>query len=91
MKHTNLIFAEHEMLLKKTDLLESQIQHYKEVVDNCEETDSINQNLLSLNKEYYETHIQNLNSQLKKTTKKKNLYKVGAIGSLALFIFALIK
>lgn len=74
------------MLLKKVDLLESQTQQYKELVTNLEKADSINKEVLSLNTEYWETNTKKLNSQLKKTTRQRNL----SIAALCAALFSLI-
>lgn len=87
LKQTNLIFAEHNMLLKKTDLLESQIVQYKKLVKNCEENDSLCSELLVYNEKLYLEKLSTVNKQLKKETKKRKLFQFGALGLLLLAIF----
>ena len=93
LKQTNLIFAEHDMLLKKVDLLESQTQQYKLLVSNYEENDSLNQRLLEDQKTYYISRLSSLNKDLSKERKKKRLYKYGLFGTIgaALLAFIFIK
>lgn len=90
LKHTNLIFAEHNMLLEKTDLLESQTQQYKELIRNYEYNDSLHLELLESNKTYYLSRISALNDSLKKETKKRKLSQFGMFGIGGLAILALL-
>lgn len=90
LKHTNLIFAEHQMLLKKVDLLESQTQQYKLLVSNYEENDSVNKRLLEVQKEYYIGRLSSLKENLYNETKKKSLYKYGMFGTIGAAILAII-
>lgn len=90
LKHTNLIFAEHNMLLKKTDLLESQTQQYKKLIRNYEYNDSLHLELLESNKTYYLSRISVLNDSLKKETKKRKLSQFGMFGIGGLAILALL-
>ena len=78
------------MLLKKVDLLESQTQHYKLLVSNYEENDSLNQRLLEVQKTYYIDRLSSLNKELSKERKKKRLYKFGMFGTLGAAVLALI-
>ena len=93
LKHTNIIFAEHKMLLEKVDLLESQTQQYKLLIRNYEQSDSLNSELLESNKNYYLSKISALNDSLKKETKKRKLSQLGmgGIGILAILAIILIK
>ena len=90
LKHTNLIFAEHEMLLKKVDLLESQTQHYKELIKNYDYNDSLSSELLEANKIYYLGKIATINETIKKEKKKRKIYQLGTFGSISIAILALI-
>ena len=90
MKHTNLIFAEHQMLLKKVDLLESQARQYKLMIHNYEETDSLNQKFVEAQESYYINRLSSLNESLNKEKKKKTLYKAGLFGTIGAAILALI-
>jgi len=78
------------MLLKKTDLLESQTQQYKELIRNYEYNDSLHLELLESNKTYYLSRISALNDSLKKETKKRKLSQFGMFGIGGLAILALL-
>ena len=90
MKHTNLIFAEHNMLLKKVDLLESQTRQYKKLIRNYEQNDSLHSELLESNKIYYLNKLDALDKELKRETRKKKAYKIGMVGSIVAAVFAII-
>ena len=90
LKHTNLIFAEHQMLLKRVDLLESQTQQYKLLVNNYEENDSVNKRLLEVQKDYYIGRLSSLKENLYNETKEKSLYKYGMFGTIGAAILAII-
>ena len=90
LKHTNLIFAEHQMLLKRVDLLESQTQQYKLLVSNYEENDSVNKRLLEVQKDYYIGRLSSLKENLYNETKKKSLYKYGMFGTIGAALLAII-
>jgi len=78
------------MLLKKVDLLESQTRQYKELIRNCELNDSLNSELLEVNKTYYLSKVSLLNEELKKETKKRKIYQLGTFGSITLAVLAII-
>ena len=78
------------MLLKKVDLLESQTQQYKLLVNNFEVKDSLSQKLLEDQKSYYIGRLSSLKENLYNETKKKSLYKAGMFGTLGAAILALI-
>lgn len=90
LKHTNLIFAEHQMLLKKVDLLESQTQQFKKLITNYEQSDSLHQEVVSTQKSYYIKKLASVNKDLKKETKKRKSYQAGFYGTLVAAILALI-
>jgi hypothetical protein len=90
LKHTNLIFAEHHMLLEKVDLLESQTQHYKKLIRNYEQNDSLNLEVVETQKVYYLEKLASFNEELKKETKKRKVYQAGLIGTVGAAILALI-
>lgn len=90
LKQTNLIFAEHNMLLKKVDLLESQTQQYKLLVDNCEKKDSLNKSLLENQKSYYIGRLSSLKETLFNESRKKSLYKYGMFGTICVALLAII-
>ena len=78
------------MLLEKVDLLESQTQHYKELVRNYEQNDSLNSEVVETQKVYYLEKLASFNEALKKETKKRKAYQAGLIGTLGAAILALI-
>lgn len=90
LKHTNLIFAEHKMLLEKVDLLESQTRQYKELIKNYERNDTLQESIIVANKEYYTGVIDNLNIQLKKQKRKNFLTNAGWIGGVGAAVLTLI-
>lgn len=78
------------MLLKKVDLLESQTQQYKLLVRNYEENDSLNQEFVKAQKDYYNGRLSSLKENLYKEAKKKSLYKYGMFGTIGAAILAII-
>lgn len=90
LKHTNLIFAEHQMLLKKVDLLESQTQQYKELIKNYEQNEYLNSEIVEVQKSYYIERLDVLNKEVKKETKKRKIYQAGLYGTLGAAILALL-
>jgi len=90
LKQTNLIFAEHNMLLKKVDLLESQTQQYKELIKNYEHSDSVQSELLESNKIYYLGKIASLKENIVKEVKKRKIYQLGMFGSIGIAIITLV-
>ena len=91
LKHTNLIFAEHKMLLNKVDLLESQIWQYKKLVSNYEYNDSLLSCIINTDREYFNSKINILNSEIKKSKKQNLIYKSGCVGFIGLLIYCLFK
>lgn len=81
------------MLLKKVDLLESQTQQYKLMMNNYEKSDSVNKKLLGVQENYYIGKLSSLEESLRKETRKKALYKYGLFGTIgaALLAFIFIK
>lgn len=70
------------MLLEKVDLLESQTRHYRKLVSNYAKQDTLHQEMLQTNKDYYDSVIYSLNNQLKSETRKKRAYKIGLFGAI---------
>ena len=88
LKNTNLIFAEHNKLLKENSLLKSQIDNYKEDNKLLIQSDSIKD--LEIN--YYFNINRELNNSLQRKNKSLFLWKVGGITvSVSLLILFLIK
>ena len=90
LKHTNLIFAEHQMLLKQVDLLESQNRQYRMLVSNYEKQDSLQAGIIEANKELYTSTINRLNNDLKEETRKRKLTQIGWGGTVIAGIAALL-
>ena len=78
------------MLLKRVDLLESQTQQYKLLVNNYEENDSVNKRLLEVQKEYYIGRLSSLKENVYNETRKKSFYKYGMFGTIGAAILAII-
>ena len=78
------------MLLEKTDLLESQTQQYKKLIANYEYNDSVNSELLEVNKKLYIKRIDSLNDSLKKETKKRKLSQLGMFGAIGIALIAIL-
>ena len=88
LKNTNLIFAEHDKLLKENSLLKSQIDNYKEDNKLLMQSDSIKD--LEIN--CYSNINKELNNSLQKKNKSLLLWKIGGITvSTSLLILFLIK
>lgn len=88
MKETNLIFAEHQKLLKENNLLNKQILNYKEDNKLILQADSIKVVEINLLKDY--------NNSLTKSIKKQNksllMWKIGGITiSSCLLLFLILK
>ena len=70
LKTANLIFAEHEMLLKKVPLLESKITNLETVNSNWSQVDSLRSNQVTMYKEALavkDKDLKRLNKSLKTT------------------------
>ena len=70
LKTANLIFAEHEMLLKKVPLLESKITNLETINSNWSQIDSLRSNQVTMYKEALATRdkdLKRLNKSLKTT------------------------
>lgn len=70
LKTANLIFAEHEMLLKKVPLLESKITNLETINSNWSQVDSLRSNQVTMYKEALavkDKDLKRLNKSLKTT------------------------
>ena len=70
LKTANLIFAEHEMLLKKVPLLESKITNLETINSNWSQVDSLRSNQVTMYKEALavkDKALKRLNKSLKTT------------------------
>lgn len=79
------------MLLNKVGLLESQTQHYKELVTNYEKNDSLKEDIIVANREYYDSVVNSLNERLKKETRNKRIFQVGVVGTVVALVWSLLK
>jgi hypothetical protein len=78
------------MLLEKVDLLESQTQQYKKLIQNYEYNDSVHSELLETNKKLYLRKIDSLNASLRKETKKRKLSQLGMFGTIGIAVVSVI-
>lgn len=95
LKETNLIFAEHQKLLKENDLLFKQISNYKLDNELLLYTDSIRnvqiENYKSLIKSY-DLKIEQLNKEIIKKNNTILIWKVGGVTvSVGLLVWLLLK
>ena len=95
LKETNLIFAEHQKLLKENDLLFKQISNYKLDNELLLYTDSIRnvqiENYKSLIKSY-DLKIEQLNKEIIKKNNTILIWKVGSVTvSVGLLVWLLLK
>lgn len=78
------------MLLKRVDLLESQNRQFRVLMSNYEKQDSLKNNLIEVNKEFYESTIYKLNENLKKETRKRKFNQLGFYGTIVVALAALL-
>ena len=88
LKEANLIFAEHEKLLKENALLYNQINYFRTSVSLLQETDSLR--LVQINS--YKDYNNSLLETIDKKDKTLLYWKVGGIAvSFNLLLFLLLK
>ena len=95
LKETNLIFIEHQKLLKENNLLYKQISNYKVDNDLLLKTDSLRalqlQNYEKLN-ESYNFKVEQLNKELKKKHNALMVWRIGGVTVSAwLLVWLLLK
>ena len=78
LKTANLIFAEHEMLLKKVPLLESKITNLETINSNWSQVDSLRSNQVTMYKETLAVK----DKDLKRLNKSLKTVKYAASGSI---------
>ena len=78
LKTANLIFAEHEMLLKKVPLLESKITNLETINSNWSQVDSLRSNQVTMYKEALAVK----DKDLKRLNKSLKTVKYAASGSI---------
>lgn len=95
IKYANLIFVEHEKLLKDNSLLQQQIQNLTKVNISMNKIDSLRLEQL---REYrkltdnYLDQIEELNSSIKRKNKMLKFWKIGGITiSTGLLLFLILK
>lgn len=95
LKETNLIFVEHEMLLKENSLLIEQIENYKEDNELLLKANELREqqieNYQGMNSVYME-QIEGLKQEVKQKNKALLGWKIGGITvSVGLLLFLLLK
>lgn len=95
IKYANLIFAEHNKLMKDNILLSQQIENYKTLTNTLVQVDSLRieqLNEYSILNQNYQERIEDLNKQIKKKNKTLLIWQIGGITvSTSLLLFLLFK
>lgn len=95
LKNTNLIFIEHEKLLKENALLYKQLDNYKVSNDLLVQTDSLRKKEIAEYKlltESFNAEIKKLNKEIKRKDKRLLSWKIGGITiSSGLLLWLLLK
>ena len=95
LKNTNLIFIEHEKLLKENALLYKQLDNYKVSNDLLVQTDSLRKKEIAEYKlltESFNDEIKKLNKEIKHKDKRLLSWKIGGITiSSGLLLWLLLK
>ena len=95
LKNTNLIFIEHEKLLKENALLYKQLDNYKVSNDLLVQTDSLRKKEIAEYKlltESFNDEIKKLNKEIKRKDKRLLSWKIGGITiSSGLLLWLLLK
>lgn len=95
LKYANLIFVEHDKLLKENSLLYHQIGNYIELNNQLTQVDSLRlQQIGEYNKlsQSYQTQIDALNQEVKKKNKTIRYWQIGGVTvSVGLVLFLLLK
>ena len=95
LKRTNLIFIEHEKLLKENALLYKQLDNYKVSNDLLVQTDSLRKKEIAEYKlltESFNAEIKKLNKEIKRKDKRLLSWKIGGITiSSGLLLWLLLK
>ena len=95
IKYANLIFAEHNKLMKDNILLSQQIENYKTLTNTLVQVDSLRieqLNEYSILNQNYQERIEDFNKQIKKKNKTLLIWQIGGITvSTSLLLFLLFK
>ena len=95
IKYANLIFAEHNKLMKDNILLSQQIENYKTLTNTLVQVDSLRieqLNEYSILNQNYQERIEDLNKQIKKKNKTLLIWQIGGITvSTSLLLLLLFK
>ena len=95
IKYANLIFAEHNKLMKDNILLSQQIENYKTLTNTLVQVDSLRieqLNEYSILNQNYQERIEDLNKNIKKKNKTLLIWQIGGITvSTSLLLFLLFK
>lgn len=95
LKYANLIFVEHDKLLKENPLLHDQIHNYIQVNQQLEQIDSLRLEQIveydRLSKAYVD-RIEKLNTEIRKKNQAMRYWQIGGITvSVGLVLFLLLK
>lgn len=95
LKYANLIFVEHDKLLKENSLLHKQIRNYVELNNQLVQVDSLRlQQISEYNKlnQSYIIQIDTLNKEIKENNRTIRCWQIGGITvSTGLILFLLLK
>lgn len=95
LKYANLIFVEHNKLLRENNLFKNQLENYKILNNHLEQVDSLRQQQIGeyqgLNQSYI-LQIENLNKDIQNKNRAILGWKIGSITvSAGLVLFLLLK
>lgn len=91
LKYTNLIFVEHEKLLKENDLLSKQIKNLDFKANYYEAIDSLKTKQLNAYKELNAIQTEELNKVIKDKNKDITKWKIGCFTISIAFLLFLLK
>lgn len=92
IKYANLIFIEHDKLLKENSLLYKQLNNYIVLNSQLERTDSLRINQIEELNRIYSIQVENLNKEIHKQNKVIKCWKIGGITiSAGLILLLLLK
>lgn len=92
IKYANLIFIEHDKLLKENSLLYKQLNNYIVLNSQLEQTDSLRIKQIEELNRIYSIQVENLNKEIHKQNKVIKCWKIGGITiSAGLILLLLLK
>lgn len=92
IKYANLIFIEHDKLLKENSLLYKQLNNYIVLNSQLERTDSLRIKQIEELNRIYSIQVENLNKEIHKQNKVIKCWKIGGITiSAGLILLLLLK